>query len=86
VLLLPKSEAEILENILEGLFLPISRFVFQVPHCNFAEFDLLCVVDQNMAFTDSTRKIPVHSKKERIAHILVASIFQLPAALSISRS
>lgn len=86
VLFLPMSEAEILENILEDLFLQISRFVFQTPHFNFAKFDLLCVVDENMACTDSMSKIPVHSKKEHIARVMVASICQLPAAVSLSWS
>jgi hypothetical protein len=54
VLLLPVSEGEIFENIIEGLRpAQRSRFVFHSLPRSFVDLDLLCVVDQNLACVDS---------------------------------
>lgn len=72
ILLLPVTEIEILETILEGLHqTQRSCFLFQAPPHNFAELDRLCVADQNMACADSMRKTPAHSKYGSVAHVPV---------------
>jgi hypothetical protein len=64
VLLLPVSEADIVQSITEGLHpAQQSRFVFQSLPRSFSDLDCVCVVDQNLACVDSMSQVHRHMFK-----------------------
>jgi hypothetical protein len=74
VLLLPVSEADIVESIIEGLHpAQWSRFVFQSLPRSFSDLDCMCVVDQNLFSVASMSRAPTHVQVEQIAGVPVVA-------------